>query len=125
MSDSDRTSPSGDNPLAGQSSYHPSRSSPDAGPHQVNRGAVPAMPVGPDGQKLKPSREKQQQDYSFTDALKTINMNSFSTFAKQPCVREPLLTSIGVGFAFMGLMLARGSEFTFPPPWAMERSQSI
>lgn len=49
-------------------------------------------------------------DYSVVDAVKAIEWGDFRTFHQNPCVRDALLTGIGVGFGVGGLRAIFGGK---------------
>lgn len=50
-------------------------------------------------------------DVSFMDAAKTIRIEEFASIHQKPCVRDGLLTGMGVGFGAGGLATVLGSKY--------------
>ncbi|KAF2838495.1 hypothetical protein M501DRAFT_1004228 [Patellaria atrata CBS 101060] len=71
--------------------------------------------------KGRPITEEKANKYepTLTNGLRTIKMEDWKTFHKQPCVRESLMTAIASGFAGGGVAWILGKKTWNACNWAV------
>ena len=87
----------------------------DAKPQRADSHGGTMPPVAPSNANALPgggqnTAGSKNQEASLLDAAKTIRLSEFKEIHKKPCVRDALMTGIGVGFGIGGVRSILGGK---------------